>query len=223
MTILAFHVREGNGTSLQYSCLENPVDRGAWKASVHGVAEGQTQLSDFILTFHFCALEKEMATHSSVLAWRIPGAEEAGELPSMGSHSRTRLKQLSSSSSTSLSCAQAQPWSYSCLFSCSLIPYLTNPIDSTFKIYPEFYHSQPATSLPPWSRFITGCAKSLRLCPTLCNPLDCSPPGSSIQRKSIGRNTGVGCHGLLQGIFPTHRSNLGFLPRKHHPLLCWLQ
>ena len=64
---------EGHGIPLQYSCLENPMDRGAWKAAVHGVAEGRTQLSDFTFTFHFHALEKEMATHSSVLAWRIPG------------------------------------------------------------------------------------------------------------------------------------------------------
>ena len=64
---------EGNGTPLQYSCLENPMDGGAWKAAVHGVAEGQMRLSDFTFTFHFHALEKEMATHSSVLAWRIPG------------------------------------------------------------------------------------------------------------------------------------------------------
>jgi len=62
---------EGNGTPLQYSCLENPVDREAWKAAVHGVAEGRTRLSDFTFTFHFHALEKEMATHSSVLTWRI--------------------------------------------------------------------------------------------------------------------------------------------------------
>ena len=77
---------EGNGTPLQYSCLENPVDGGAWKAAVHGVAEGQTRLSDFTFTFHFHALEKEMATHTSVLAWRIPGTGEPGGLPSMGSH-----------------------------------------------------------------------------------------------------------------------------------------
>ena len=77
---------EGNGTPLQYPCLENPIDGGAWKAAVHGVAEGQTQLSDFTFTFHFHALEKEMATHSSVLAWRIPGIGEPGRLPSMGSH-----------------------------------------------------------------------------------------------------------------------------------------
>ena len=64
---------EGNGTPLQYSCLENPMDRGAWKSAVHGVAEGLTRLSDFTFIFHFHALEKEMATHSSVLAWRIPG------------------------------------------------------------------------------------------------------------------------------------------------------
>ena len=77
---------EGNGTPLQYSCLENPMDGGAWKAAVHGVTEGGTRLSDFTFTFHFHALEKEMATHSSVLAWRIPGTEEPGGLPSVGSH-----------------------------------------------------------------------------------------------------------------------------------------
>ena len=77
---------EGNGTPLQYSCLENPMDRVAWKAVVHGVAEGQTRLSDFTFTFHFPALEKEMATRSSVLAWRIPGTGEPGGLPSMGSY-----------------------------------------------------------------------------------------------------------------------------------------
>ena len=64
---------EGNGTPLQYSCLENPMDRGAWQAAVHGVAKNRVRLSDFTFTFHFRALEKEMATHSSVLAWRIPG------------------------------------------------------------------------------------------------------------------------------------------------------
>ena len=78
--------REGNGTPLQYSCLENPMDGGAWWAAVHGVAKSQTRLSDFTFTFHFLALEKEMATHSSVLALRIPGTEEPGGLPSMGSH-----------------------------------------------------------------------------------------------------------------------------------------
>ena len=62
---------EGNGTPLQYSCLESPMDRGAWWAAVHGVAKSRTRLSDF--TFHFHALEKEMATHSSVLLWRIQG------------------------------------------------------------------------------------------------------------------------------------------------------
>ena len=80
---------EGNGTPLQYSCLENPMDGGGWWAAVHGVAEGRTQLSDFTFTFHFHALEKEMATHSSVLAWRIPGTEEPGGLPSMGLHRGT--------------------------------------------------------------------------------------------------------------------------------------
>ena len=62
------------------------MDGGAWTAAVHGVAEGRTRHSDFTFTFHFHALEKEMATHSSVLAWRIPGTEESGRLPSQGSH-----------------------------------------------------------------------------------------------------------------------------------------
>ena len=77
--------REGNGNPLQYSCLENPMDGGAWKAAVHGVTEGSTRLSDFTFTFHLHALEKEMAIYSSVLAWRIPGTGEPGGLPSMGS------------------------------------------------------------------------------------------------------------------------------------------
>ena len=79
-------VREGNGTSLQYSCLENPMDGGAWWAAVHVVATSRMRLSDFTLTFHFPALEKEMATHSSVPVWKIPGTGEPGGLPSMGSH-----------------------------------------------------------------------------------------------------------------------------------------
>ena len=77
---------EGNGTPLQYSCLENPMDGGAWRAAVHGISEGRTRLSDFTFTFHFHALEKEMATHSGVLTWRVPGTGEPGGLPSMGSH-----------------------------------------------------------------------------------------------------------------------------------------
>ena len=77
---------EGNGNPLQYSCQAIPMDGGAWWAAVHGVARSRTQLSDFTLTFHFHALEKAMATHSSVLAWRIPGMGEPDGLPSMGSH-----------------------------------------------------------------------------------------------------------------------------------------
>ena len=77
---------EGNGNPLQYSCLENLMDRGAWWAAVHGVTKSWTRLKDFPFTFHFPALEKEMATHSSILAWRIPGKAEPGGLLSMGSH-----------------------------------------------------------------------------------------------------------------------------------------
>ena len=77
---------EGNGTPLQYSCLENPMGGGAWWAAVHGVAKSWTGLNDLTLNFHFHALEKEMAAHSGVLAWRIPGTEEPGWLSSMGLH-----------------------------------------------------------------------------------------------------------------------------------------
>ena len=80
------YIGEGDGIPLQYSCLENPMHGGAWWAAVHGVAKSQTRLSDFTFTFHFHALEKEMATHSSVLAWRIPGTGEPGGLLSIGSH-----------------------------------------------------------------------------------------------------------------------------------------
>ena len=75
-----------NTVVVKGSGLENPTDGGAWWAAVHGVAKSQTQLSDFTLTFHFHALEKEMATHSGVLAWRIPGMGEPGGLSSMGLH-----------------------------------------------------------------------------------------------------------------------------------------
>ena len=89
---------EGNGNPLQCSFLENPMDRAAWWAAVHGVAQSRTRLGAFTFTFHFPALEKEMATHSSVLAWRIPGTEEPGGLPSMESHRvGHELKRLSSS------------------------------------------------------------------------------------------------------------------------------
>ena len=76
------------------------MDGEAWWAAVHGVAKSWTRLSDFTFTFHFHALEKEMATHSSVLTWRTPGTGEPGGLPSMVAQSRTQLKQLSSSSSS---------------------------------------------------------------------------------------------------------------------------
>ena len=90
---------EGDGTPLQYSCLENPMDGGAWRAAVHGVTKSWTRLSDFTFAFHFHALEKEMATHSSILAWRIPGTGEPGAVCGVA-QSRTQLTWLSSSRSS---------------------------------------------------------------------------------------------------------------------------
>ena len=96
--------REGNGTPLQCSCLENSRDGGAWWAAVHGVAKSRTWLRDFTFTFHFHALEKEMATHSSVLAWRIPGMGEPGGLQSM------RSLRVGHNSATSLSLFTFMHW-----------------------------------------------------------------------------------------------------------------
>ena len=79
-------IGEGNGNPPQYSCLKNPMDGGAWWAAVHGITKSRARLSNFPFTFHFHPLEKEMATHSSVLAWRIPGMGEPGGLQYMGSH-----------------------------------------------------------------------------------------------------------------------------------------
>ena len=84
--ITAIPIGEGNGTPLQYSCLQYPMDGGAWWAAVHGVTKSRTRLSIFAFTFHFHALKKAMAPHSSTLAWRIPGTGEPGGLPSMGLH-----------------------------------------------------------------------------------------------------------------------------------------
>ena len=83
---LVSNIGEGNGTPLRYFCLENPMEGGSWQAAVHGVARSRTGLRDFTFTLHFHALEKEMATHSSVLAWRIPGTGKPGGLLSMRSH-----------------------------------------------------------------------------------------------------------------------------------------
>ena len=86
-------------TPLQYSCLENPMDGGAWRAAVHGVAEGWTQLSDFTFTFHLHALEKEMATHSNVLAWDSPGKNIG-----VGCHFRLQCMKAKSENEVAQSC-----------------------------------------------------------------------------------------------------------------------
>ena len=101
---LQYHYREGNGTPLQYFCLENPMDRGAWWAAVHGVAKSGTWLSIFTFTFHFHALEKEMATHSSTCL-ENPRDRGAWWAAVYGvAQTWTRLKRLSSSSNSSPLC-----------------------------------------------------------------------------------------------------------------------
>ena len=127
-----------------------------------GSLRSQARLSDFTLTFHFHALEKEMATHSSVLAWRIPGTGEPGGLPSLGSHSWTRLKQLSSRMLRNLPVALI----LTSLGSFCYFTHMALPIGTT---------SASRATLAA-----AAAAKSLQLCPTLRGPLDCSLPGSSV-------------------------------------------
>ena len=137
---------EGNGTPLQYSCLENPMDGGAWWAAVHGITKSRTWLGDFTFTFHFHALEKEMATHSSFLSWRIPGKGEPGGLPSMG------LQRV------------GHDWSDLEMISLEQFPcnHLSSKPTSNISNYYNTY-----------ARLRT---KSLQSCLTLCNPMDCTPP-----------------------------------------------
>ena len=160
---------EGNGSPLQYSCLENPMDRGTWWAAVHGVAKSQTRLSDFTFTFHFHALEKEMATHSSVLAWRIPGMGEPGWLLSMGSHRAGYNR----SDLAAAAVWRKVVWLRKC----------KNYFDMKMKV------AQSCLTL--------NCFQPHALEPTrlLC------------PWNAPAKNTGVGCHFLLQGIFPTQGSN----------------
>ena len=117
---------EGNGTPLQCSCLENSMDGGAWWAAVDGVTQSQTRLSAFTFTFHFHALEKEMANHSSVLAWRIPGTGEPAGLPSMGSHRvRHDWSDLAAAAATSL-LLELKNW---CFWTVVLEKTLESPLD----------------------------------------------------------------------------------------------
>ena len=163
------------------------MDGGAWWAAVHGVARSRTRLSDFTFSFHFHTLEKEMATHSSVLAWRIPGTGEPGGLPSLGSHSRTQLKQLSSSSSS--------PRTLKCLLQHHSMKASILQHSAFFMV--QFSHSYMTTvkniALTIWKVKV----KVTQSCPTVCDPMDCSPWNSP------GQYTGVGSCFLLQGILPT--------------------
>ena len=165
------HLMWLNGTPLQYSCLENPLDGGAWKAAVHGVTEGQTQLSDFTFTFHFHALEKEMATHSSVLAWRIPGTEEPGGLPSTGSHRVRHYWSDLAAVAAAAAAATVYDWQW----------HARAPIFTLVAVLQLLSHVR------------------------LCNPTDCSTPGSPV-------------HQQFPKLVHTHVHRVGDAIQASHPL-----
>ena len=127
---------EGNGIPLKYCCLENPMDGGAWWAAVHGVAKSRTWLSDFTFTFHFHALEKEMAAHSSVLAWRIPWTEKPGGLQSMGSHRvRHDWSDLAAAAAACDICFFLSAWAWT--FKSSIQPWRTHS-----SICPDYWQAR---------------------------------------------------------------------------------
>ena len=148
---------EGDGTPLQYSCLANPMDEGVWSAAVHGVAKSWTRLSNFTFTFHFHTLEKEMATHSSVLAWRIPGTGEPGGLPSMGSHRVGHdWSDLAVAAAAAADCPyplfQASQVFSSVQFSCSVVSNSLRPH--------ELQHARPPCPSPTPRIYPNSCSSS---------------------------------------------------------------
>ena len=182
------HCGEGNGNPLQYSCLENPMDEGAWLATVHGIMKSWTELTDFTFTFYFHALEKEMATLSSIFSWKIPGTEEPGGLLSIGLH---RIEH----DWHNLAAAAACPLSRWChqTISSSVVPFSSCP------------QSLPASESCPMSQLFTSGGKSIGISASISdlpvNTQDWSPLGwtgwISLQSKGFSRvffNTTVQKH-----------------------------
>ena len=163
------------------------MDRGAWKTVVHGVAEGRTRLSDFTFTFHFHALEKEMATHSSVLTWRIPGMGELGGLPSMRS-SRVGHDW----SDLAVAVAVTSIGQLGMFFG-----------ELSINILCLFFQLSYLT--------LFCCCSVTKSCPILCNPMDCSTPGFSVLHYLLEfAQTHV--HWVSDAIQPSHPLSPPFPP-----------
>ena len=230
-----FLTGEDNGNSLQYSCLENPMDRGAWYAAVHGDAKSIAQLSNFTFTFHFPALEKEMATHSSVLAWRIPGTEEPGRLPSMGSH-RVRHDWSNSAAAEAACFLTPTPcnqilmwltWDMAWTFMKMVISLVVQTYNLAFHCCITLMHGNTSTILLSvlQNSSIIGLLRGFNALNMKVKSLSCvqffvtpwtvayqGPPSMGFSRQEYWSGS------LLQGIFPTQGSNLS-LPHCRQMLL----
>ena len=160
------------------------MDGGTWWAAVHGVAKSQIQLRDFTFTFHFHAVEKEMATHSSVLAWRIPGTAEPGVLPSMGSHRVGHDWSDLAAAACWFIIWNVRSWLLVPFNHTTFFPFIHMPCHLMV-----FYHwtlvvgtSNPCSDSGAYSGLLCMHAKLL-----LCDSMDCSPLGSSVHEISQAR------------------------------------
>ena len=179
---VSFTCGEGNGNPLQYSCLENPKDGRAWWSAVHGVTKSRTRLSNFTFTFHFYTLKKEMATHSSILAWRIPGMGEPDGLLSLGSH---RVRHDWSDATAAAAACEWNP--FLLLWAHSINNTYCLTIDSLWDARQILFYTLGLGFPICKGYFVSVVVYSLSRIWLFCYPMDCRLPSSSVHEISQTR------------------------------------